>query len=181
MNPSATGNSVHPLVARGRGDAFRRGFTLLELVLVLLVAALLLSMATPALRGFIAGRHAQRTADELLAMTRLARSLAVSEGRTYRLHVDLENGELWLSNDELADDEALPVSLARPVVLAEDVELLWDADEATLARGYLRFHPNGRCEPSALEIVGPVGEPVTVASRAPHEAFAIRVVEEVWP
>lgn len=155
------------------------GFTLLELVLVLLVAALMLAMAVPALRPFVAGREAEQAAGELVAMARLARSLAISEAREYRMHVDAEYGELWLSHAEMEAGERLEMPRARPVVLPEDVWLTWLADAQTAGRGYVRFMPDGRCDPSTFELLGRRGDPVYVASRAGHEAYAVRPVEAV--
>ncbi|MEX0653811.1 MAG: GspH/FimT family pseudopilin [Phycisphaeraceae bacterium] len=178
-----------PQAAGSRGfRGFRggRGFTLLELVLVMFVAALMLAMALPALRPFLAAREASGAAGELVAMTRLARSLAVSEARVYRLHVDETEGEFWLSHDELEEGEALPVPVARPMELPRDVTAVWHASASTQMRGYVRFYPNGRCDPTTFELAGARGEPVFVASRAMHEAYAIRSAEavggtgEVW-
>ncbi|MFA9476733.1 prepilin-type N-terminal cleavage/methylation domain-containing protein [Phycisphaerales bacterium AB-hyl4] len=156
------------------GGGARGGFTLLELVMVLLVVGVLLGVSLPTLRPFVSGREVHAAAGEMVAMTRLARSLAVSEARVYRLHVDLELHELWLSHEELPEDEAVPVPVARPIVLPGDVAVYWEADDETLRRGYVRFYPNGRSDPGVFELVGRRGEPVLVAARSASERYAVR-------
>src|SRR3972149_3661562 len=64
------------------------GFTLLELILVMVILSTVLAMAAPSLRGFFASRQIQDAAAQILALTQFARSQAVSEGTTYRLNFD---------------------------------------------------------------------------------------------
>ena len=68
-------------------------FTLFELVAVLAFLGILLSVAAPSLRGFYRGRGTVEEARRFLAMTRLARSEALSRG---------EIVEIWISGTENA-------------------------------------------------------------------------------
>lgn len=66
----------HPATAPGRD----RGFTVIELMIVLVVTALLLALATPNLRGLLARNQLLGQVNELAAALTLARSEAVSRG-----------------------------------------------------------------------------------------------------
>lgn len=68
-----------------------RGFTLLELVLVLVIAATALAIAAPSLRGWRRGAALKSSMEELQMLTRLARTEAISKGRIYRLEFGQEN------------------------------------------------------------------------------------------
>jgi type IV fimbrial biogenesis protein FimT len=57
-----------------------RGFTLVELMIVLAVAAILLSLAVPGYRSFTANNRATTTANQFLTVINLARSEAVKRG-----------------------------------------------------------------------------------------------------
>ena len=57
-----------------------RGFTLLELILVMVILSTVLAMAAPSLSGFFGSRQTHDTAAQILALTQLARSQAISEG-----------------------------------------------------------------------------------------------------
>lgn len=58
----------------------QRGFTLVELMVTLAVAAILATLAVPAMQNFIAARTVQAQADELASALRLARSEALKRG-----------------------------------------------------------------------------------------------------
>jgi prepilin-type N-terminal cleavage/methylation domain-containing protein len=73
------------------------GFTLLELILVMLILSTVLAMAAPSLRGFFGSRQAQDTAAQMLALTQFARSQAISEGVVYRLNFDPKDRVDWLT------------------------------------------------------------------------------------
>src|SRR2546428_10956970 len=69
----------------------RRGFTLLELIVVMLVLSVLFAMVAPSLSGFGAGRAAEQTASQIVTLSRWAREQAITEGRSYRLHLGPPN------------------------------------------------------------------------------------------
>lgn len=72
-----------------------RGFTLLELVLVLVIAATALAMAAPSLRGWRRGAALRSSMDQVQMLTRLARSEAIAKGKVHRLEFS-ENMEFQL-------------------------------------------------------------------------------------
>ena len=83
---SATGQT------NGRPRNGRRGFTLIELILVLTLLAIAASLIAPALSGFFRGRALDSEARRLLSLTRAAQSRAVSEGMPMLLWVDAAQG-----------------------------------------------------------------------------------------
>ena len=83
--------------ARPRQYDGDRGFTLLELILVMVILSTVLAMAAPSLRGFFASRKTHDTAAQILALTQFARSQAISEGIVYRLNFDTRQRTYWLT------------------------------------------------------------------------------------
>jgi prepilin-type N-terminal cleavage/methylation domain-containing protein len=73
------------------------GFTLLELVLVMLLMTIIMAIAAPSLSNFAKGRKSADAAQQVVALARYARGQAVSEGVVYRLHVDPGSGAYWLT------------------------------------------------------------------------------------
>jgi type II secretion system protein H len=72
----------------GQNNNRRRGFTLIELILVLSLLVIITSIAAPAMSRFIRGRALDTEARRLLALIHLAQSRAVSEGQPMLLWVD---------------------------------------------------------------------------------------------
>lgn len=148
----------------------RAGFTLLELVLVLTIIALLLAAVAPALSGFATGRRPGEAAAEFVALTRLARSNAIAQGRTYRVLCDPTRGRWWMANDHSGTAPA-PGPLGEVFHTPSGVRL---ATNAPLINGLptLQFMPDGRCQPAEVEFLSGQGT-VRVACTAPTETFHV--------
>ena len=81
-------NSIHVLRIRPQA----RGFTLIELILVLALLVVITSIAAPAMSRFIRGRALDSEARRLIALMHAAQSRAVSEGAPMMLWVDEKAG-----------------------------------------------------------------------------------------
>lgn len=149
-----------------RTSSRRTGFTLLELLLVLLVVSTLALLVAPRLSGSTRLGRLRAQARTLVALGRRAKARAASEGRTYLLVVDGAEREARLARarDPLAapDDEEDPEreapaegeSWSRPLAFEDDVELVEvavaeeerdPAEEVVLA-----FRPQGDCDAASL-------------------------------
>jgi prepilin-type N-terminal cleavage/methylation domain-containing protein len=73
------------------------GFTLIELIAVMLILAISAALVAPSLMNFGVGRSNNNTATTMLGMAQYARAQAESEGRTYRLNFDPQAGTFWLT------------------------------------------------------------------------------------
>jgi general secretion pathway protein H len=110
------------------------GFTLLELMLVLLVLVMAYGLAGPLLGDGSVGLDMRSAARQLSAGLRKARSLAVSEQRESALVVDLEKKTFSLSNDTRV--YPLPPRLEVRLFTAQSQVI--DAQS-----GAIRFFPDG--------------------------------------
>lgn len=77
-------------------DRPARGFSLVEVVVVLLILSVSAAVAVPAYRSAGAEGPEVRTADELLGVLRTARRLALREGATVEVAIDPANGRWWV-------------------------------------------------------------------------------------
>jgi type II secretion system protein H len=66
----------------------RRGFTLIELILVMSLLVIVIALVAPSLGNFFRGRNLDSESRRFLALTRYARSRAVSEGVPMLLWLD---------------------------------------------------------------------------------------------
>jgi prepilin-type N-terminal cleavage/methylation domain-containing protein len=81
----------------------RRGFTLIELILVMALLTVVISLTAPRLSRFFHGRTLDSEARRLLALTRSGQSRAVSEGIPMDLWVDAEEGTFGLEAEPSYD------------------------------------------------------------------------------
>src|SRR5437870_5038657 len=76
------------------------GFTLLELVMVMLILCIVALMAVPAFRFFAEGHQVDDCAAQIVSLAQWARTQAISRGVTYRLNLDPSARTYGLSVDQ---------------------------------------------------------------------------------
>ncbi|HYG74062.1 MAG TPA: GspH/FimT family pseudopilin, partial [Planctomycetota bacterium] len=150
------------------------GFTLLELVLVMLVMSIAVAVAAPSLRNFMHGRKSADAAANVIALGQYARTQSVSTGAVYRLNVDPAHGEYWLTAQRGANFEELGNEFGRHFSFPQGTNAQWISSPAG-QREYIDFHPDGRVEAGTLELSDAYGtyavgclsetEPLTVLLR----------------
>src|SRR5690606_6657053 len=74
-----------------------RAFSILELIIVLVIIAVLLSLAAPSLRGFYSAQLTSNAAAQVVTLARFAQQRAMTEARPYRLHLDVQTQTYWLT------------------------------------------------------------------------------------
>jgi len=115
-----------------------RGFTLLELLIVILVIVLVLAVTYPSLSKGSAAIHLRTTGRDVLNIFRYAREKAVTEQVGMRVTADRERQRLVVA-DDLGDG-------GRFYLMPQDVKierLALGGKEITDASMVIRFLPNG--------------------------------------
>lgn len=77
----------------------RKGFTLLEMILVLAVITAISALAYPTISGWFRGETLRTAADSVRAAIAMARHLAIEEGQPYRLAIVEGSGNLRAAPD----------------------------------------------------------------------------------
>jgi type II secretion system protein H len=76
-----------------------RGFTVVELVIVLVLAGIAVAVVSPSLSRAFRRTGVRAAVDEFASTHSLARSAAVRYGRTSELHIDATNARFWVEVD----------------------------------------------------------------------------------
>ena len=122
-----------PAAARGRGAT--AGFSLLELMMVLLLLGLIAGISTPAIGRFLDNLEFRRQVGDISAVLRYARLSAVAKGEKVRVSIPPEeNQALRLAGG---------VEEVRPGLFTEEGQLVMDPAEIV-------FYPEGRATPGIL-------------------------------
>ena len=90
----------------------RRGFTVIELIVVLAIVSLVVATSVPLFTGFQAGRRLKASSFDLTAALRTAQSHTLTTRRRHSVVLDIVTGEFWME-DELGDLVDVRKHLAR--------------------------------------------------------------------
>jgi type II secretion system protein H len=146
------------------------GFTLLELVLVMLVIAVAAAMVAPSLRGSVSGRRLGDAATQLVSLAQYARTQAVTQGRSYRLNVDVSARTYWLTSREYDVFQNLTNDFGRVISVPDGVGIECDIqrqDDGT----YVEFRPSGRTDPATIRLRDDNNNVLVVACDSATELF----------
>jgi type II secretion system protein H len=146
-------------------------FTLLELVLVMVVICTVLAIAAPSMRGWNQGNKLKDAATEFITLTKLARTMAVSNSRTYRIQFDasLESYQLQQQDGEQWVGVGTEDSAQR--VLPDGYRLEWT--DGQRGRTTIEFYSTGRMQPATLRLTSPDGDVTDIECPSPTEGYRL--------
>jgi prepilin-type N-terminal cleavage/methylation domain-containing protein len=160
-------------MARFRRQLDDRGFTLLELILVMVILSTVLALAAPSLQGFFASRQINDTAAQILALTQFARSQAISEGIAYRLNFDTQQRTYWLTAQETGAFEKLKTEFGQVFDLPKDMVMeLEDLDKQDQDI-FLAFTPYGTVTVGTVRLIDRRGRAFEITCPSATEPYSI--------
>lgn len=121
------------------GSSAERGFTVVELIIVLLIAGMIVSLVLPSVSGTLESGRLRAAAGEVRATFTLARTQAASGGRDRVVTFHLDRGTYGVDGEERLVPEGVAIASARAG--AETVE------EGDLR---VRFFPDGSAEEAEI-------------------------------
>lgn len=129
-----------------------RGFTVIEIVLVVIIMAVLAALAVPNFAKGFDGFQLRQAASDIKAQARWAQAMAMAQQRVYRLTIDAEEGcySLEREKDKTSPDgspsyEAVPGSPGRKHCVPEEVKFSSDAAQ-------VRLNPDGTIDPATIQL-----------------------------
>ncbi len=140
-----------PAGSRGR----TAGFTLVELLVVLLIMGLMASIAAPYFGRLAPRLEAKATARQVVSLLRSARGVAIRDNREVAVVVDLDDRTLTIESGRgMTIDSGLGLQL-----FTGTAELIDDGS------GRIRFYPDGTSTGGRVTITDPGSDPESDSGR----------------
>ena len=156
-----------------RTTSRRAAFTLLELVAIMAILCVLVALASPAIRDFARGRGGVDCAAQIVALTRWARTQAVTEGAVYRLNFDANSRSYWVTVERYGYFESPGQEFGRLFTAPDSVQRL----ECTAPSGpdgqYIQFWPTGRTDAATIILTDSRGDVTQVVCPSATELFHV--------
>ena len=172
---------------------FTRGFTLIELILVMAILTIAVSLTAPVLSNFFHGRSLDSEARRLLALTHQGQTRAVSESVPMNLWIDASQGAYGLeaeSSYESTDSKAVDVKIDSDMQIAiennglQNTGMVTPATTVSLTSSSshsnlpgIRFLPDGsiaESSPQAVRLTGRDGVSLWLTQARNHLNYEIR-------
>ena len=143
----------------------KRGYTLIELIVVLVLIGLVLTLAAPRLRNALLTDNLKGAARKLIGIISNLRNEAIREQRDYFLHFDLNANRFWVSYGSMTDEERT-VAREEGSNLPVDIHVddVWIMDEGKIVEGdvRIRFTRRGYTQKSAIHLSSEDGRKLTL-------------------
>lgn len=147
------------------------GFTLIELIVVLLLIAITMALAAPSFRGWSDGSKLRNAGDEFVASARWARSQAILAGTPHVLRID---GASYYVGSVPSDNTTNVTPVAGTFGRATEVPMNFSIAMISGGEsGAILFYPNGRCSPAVVRITSAQRKVVDIASEFPADPFRV--------
>jgi prepilin-type N-terminal cleavage/methylation domain-containing protein len=131
----------------------RRGFTLMEAIIVMTVMAIVAAIAGPKLSAALHRRTSSSAADQFVVTHSLARATALRYGRVAQLHIDAGTRRFWVDVDTSAN------GIGQRATIANVRDVSGSGLVMTSTRTVLCFDSrgmaatSGSCEPGDVKLV----------------------------
>jgi Tfp pilus assembly protein FimT len=156
----------------------RTAFTLFELVLVLVMVSVLMGVAAPSLRGFLAGSRSRDAANQLLSLTSWARARAIADCTIYRLVIDPQSGAYGLLVQEGEQFVPTGTDFGQTFSLPDGMRLEFTRADHLMVGNWIDFHPSGRTDAATIRLTNTLNELTIIQCPSPAESFRILTNEE---
>jgi general secretion pathway protein H len=146
----------------GRGSTDRqRGFTLVELAVVMVILGLMTLMALPVFSRTMKGLRLKRAVQEMTSVMRRARAQAVFHHTPGWVALDLERNRYSSGDGIMLELNSVAVDRSKTYPLPEGVELKdfeWMDGDDEYDTGWIQFYPNGSSSGGSVTLASDRGE-----------------------
>ena len=137
------------------GNLNKQGFTLVELLLVIVLIGVILVLAVPSIRDNLTGDNLKKTSRQLIGLERQLRVEAVRDQLDYILCLDIPNSTYWIiTADMTPEKQALmkksPQHLPADVVITDIVGE--DNKKQSSDEVRIKFGKNDICSPAVIHL-----------------------------
>ena len=143
----------------------KKGYTLVELIVVLVLIGLVLTLVAPRLRNALLSDNLKSAARKMMGIISNLRNEAIREQKDYVLHFDLNANRFWVSYGSMTDEDRT-VAREEGSNFPSDIHIddVWIKGEGKIVEGEtrIRFTRRGYTQKSAIHLSSEDGRKLTL-------------------
>ena len=159
--------------APNRPASYRRGFTLIEVILVMLILSIAAAVAVPTLARFSRGRQSTDAVEHMISVIQYAQDQSAATGFPYRFHVDAKSGTYWIESRRDGVFVRLSNDFGQTFNIPADYTASWDGPKEIATQGYIEFEPDGGHDVAVIKLTDAKGQTTFLGCASPSEAYRI--------
>ncbi|MEM7625066.1 MAG: prepilin-type N-terminal cleavage/methylation domain-containing protein [Planctomycetota bacterium] len=159
----------------------RQAFTLIELILVLVIIATLVAVASPTLGRLHRKSKLDAAARTIVALHAEARSRALRDGRAYRVVIEPAEHRAWIEGQAAGGFTATADAAGREVVLDKTITLEFDDAPEDNGLYFLVCRPDGMTQPTGIVLTGAGDREVLLYCPSASEGMVVGEVGDDTP
>jgi type II secretion system protein H len=130
----------------------RIGFTLIEILLVLVIMGIVLALAVPDMSKAYQHLQLNKTSEDLLDLSRWAQAMAMQQGRIYALAFSGNRRSYKIERTQTTDDEEDQADLEPVQGAAGKMHDIPDAVHLETMNATVNFYPDGSVDPTDIRL-----------------------------
>ena len=160
----------------------KSGFTLLEVIVVLMIVMIMTAAVIPMYQGSLTWARRDRVTRDLLARMKYAQERAIVEVTEYRFYLDRDNGSYWIMRDAGKKDGKVVFEEVKDAGATRDrlpESLEFDKPKATLdderKAHYIAFYPGGACDYATIKLKYDKSDTIEISTKGRLGQFDVEM------
>lgn len=137
------------------GNLNKQGFTLVELLLVIVLIGVVLVLAVPSMRDVLTGDNLKKASRQFIGLERKLRGEAIRDQIDYILCLDLPNSAYWVVTSDMTPEKQDEIKKI-PKHLPSDIAILDVVGENNKKQSdgevRIKFGKNNICSPAVIHL-----------------------------
>lgn len=139
----------------------KNGFTLIELIAVIALISIMLFLAIPRFKTHFLSNTTKEASRWILLKIPALKEKAVREQKNYILHIDFDSEKLWISHDDMSEDEIQNARI-NGYDLPDDIKLqdveFPGGEQISAGKAEIFFYAKGYSDKAVIHIVNEDGD-----------------------
>ena len=131
------------------------GFTLLELLVVIIITGLVVALGVPSFSNLLAGDNLKKASRQLIGLERKLRGEAVRDQKSYILCLDIPASAYWVVTADMTTEKQDEIK-KNPQPLPPDVTILdvvgENNEKQSAGESRIKFEKNNICSPALIHL-----------------------------